>query len=103
MAIIIPKPGEALPKGEKRANETITFILDLNNILEATEVAVKIVTVDSKVELSLVRTRKGKFIEFLALPSDNGASQFLDYPINILFQTSLGNLRSASLIMRVYK
>lgn len=103
MAVMITKPGEVLPKVEKRASETITFLLDLANILEKNEVARNISTATSTLELANVRTRKGKFIELQILPSDNGASQFLEHQVSVLFETTMGNTRSAVFSIRVHK
>lgn len=101
--VVITKPGEALPKTEKRAGDRITYLLDLNNILEKNEVACAIVGTTSLIDIAGVRTRRGKSIELQVLPSDNGASQFLEFQITIQFETTFNNSKSATFNLRVYK
>lgn len=101
--LLVSKPGEAFPKTEKRAADRITYQLDLNNILEKNEVACAIVGTTSLIDIAGVRTRRGKFIELQVLPSDNGASQFLEFQITVQFETTFNNSKSATFNLRVYK
>jgi hypothetical protein len=101
--ILVSKPGESLPKVEKRAEETITYSLDIEKILVPNEVAVSIKGVTSKLNIGKYRTRRGTSIELTVLPHDIGAPQYMDYTVSVLFETNMGNTRSAVFNIRVYK
>lgn len=103
MSILITKPGEALHRVEKRAVDSIKYSLDLKNILEELEIITSIKGSSSLVDLTGVRSRKGKFIELQILPNDNGSAPFLEYQVTIIFETNLGNTKSASFLLRTYK
>jgi hypothetical protein len=104
MSIIKAKPpGQPIPRIDKRTIETITYQLDLNDLLLPNELVTGIISTEAKLDISEVKPRQGKFIEVKVTPSLVVASQYVDYPITILFSTNVGNTRAGVFTIRVHK
>lgn len=104
MSIIKAKPpGQPIPRIDKRAVETITYQLDLNDLLLPNELIAGIVSTEAKLEIPEVKPRQGKFIEIKVTPSSVVSSQYVDYPVTVLFSTNVGNTRAGVFTIRVHK
>lgn len=94
----LPKLGQPLHRVEKSATETINYLIDLTDVLEPNEVVLGITCNYSS------RSKRGKFIE-VCIPSSifDSTAAYIDTKVDISFNTSFNNTRSASFIVRTYR
>lgn len=104
MSVIkVKSPGQTVPRVEKRAIESITYTIDLSELLLPTELANEIVEITGKLELTDTKIKHGRNIEVRIPSSVVSTSQYLDYTVNVLFSTNTGNTRAAVFQVRVHK
>jgi hypothetical protein len=106
MPIIDSKPpGVVPPRVDKRAAETITYLINCKELLDKHELVVSaaIPNLPSGIEISGIRTRKGTSIEIKVTNAPIISAAYIDYNINMLFNTTFNNTRAAAFIVRVYK
>ena len=99
--IRLPKLGQPLHEVEKRADEEITYTIDLSEYLEKNEVVTEIV---STTNTSKCRSRKGIYMEAtVPVSTIEGAALHKKYLVSIVYKTNLGNTRSIAFNVKVYK
>jgi DNA integrity scanning protein DisA with diadenylate cyclase activity len=102
--IQIKRPGEPLPKVEKRAIETLNYVLDCSQILEEKELIrniSRIVARDVIVQNPVVKLGKNIEVQFPEMTV--GTASQLDSIVQVIFDTSLGNTRAAVFQLTVYR
>jgi hypothetical protein len=93
--IKLPPLDKPLLRLEKRSNESIKYLFDLNDTLEKLEV------ISSS---SYGRPRKGKLLEVTLYEEVvTGVATYFDKTVVIQYETNLGNKRSISFIIRNYR
>jgi hypothetical protein len=101
--IKVAKAGEPTPRATKRELESIAYTLDFTDILESKELIASVRAV-SDVQVIDVNPLLGKMVSFRVPPSnDSKAMEYIDSTIQLLVQTSLGNTRVGSVVIRIYK
>ena len=103
--ILIKPAGSTLPRVEKRAIESIVYVLDCSELLEKAELIVSVEAPPSQndIQLSEARSRKGRNIEVRIDNPPLTTAQYLDYTIPMLFHTTSGNRKAAVFQVRVHK
>ena len=98
-------PGAAIPKLEKAAIEQILYNLDCSSLLDKNELisSAEYLGTHDNLIVSGIRPRLGKSIEIKISNKPFTSSSYLDFPISILFNTTLGNQKLAQFQLRVYK
>ena len=103
--ILIKPAGQPAPKVEKRAAESVAYLLDCKEILDPFEVIVNVeaIEIPSGVSIKNVRSRKGTLVEARVENTSLGTSQYLDYAITLKLTTITGNLKLAVFQLRVHR
>ncbi len=104
MILFATPAGQTPPKGEKRANEVITYTLDCAKLLDKYELISSASTpAISGITITDIRTRKGVLVELKIANAPISTAAYVDFTIPIDLNTSFGNKRIAVLQLRVHK
>jgi hypothetical protein len=103
--IVIKPAGQPAPKVEKRAAESVAYLLDCRELLEPFEVIVKTEAIDipTGVTIASVRSRKGTSVEVRLDNASLGTAQYLDYQITLKLTTINHNVKLAVFQLRVHR
>lgn len=103
--ILVKPAGQPLVRVEKRAIESIVYVLDCSELLDKYELitSVEAPPSQSDIQLSDARSRLGRRIEVRIENPPLVTSQYLDYTIPIIFYTTVGNRKVATFQVRVHK
>lgn len=101
----ITPPGTPVPKLEKAAIEQILYSLDCTTLLDKNELitSAEYLGTHDNLIITGIRPRLGKSIEVKISNKPITSANYLDFSINILFNTTLGNQKLATFQLRVYK
>ena len=105
MILKVLPAGQTPPKTEKRAIESIVYVLDCSSLLDFAELITKVDTPQSQndIQLSDVRSRLGRNIEIRVENPPLTTSQYLDYTIPVVFYTTEENKKVAIFHLRVHR
>lgn len=106
MSMIQVKPaGQAVPKVEKRAVESILYTLNCDELLEQNELIVRVdmPAVKPGISITDLRPRKGRSIELRVDNESLNNSAYIDYNLQVLFYTTFNNCKSAVMQLKVHK
>ena len=104
--VLIKTAGQAVPQVEKRASESLVYLLDCKELLDINEIinGVSLANQQDGITISDLRSRQGVMIEVRV---DNAplsdTSQYVDFIVEIEFTTIFRNKKLAVFKVRVYK
>lgn len=101
--IKIKPAGQAAPRVEKFAQESIVYTLDMSEVLIQNELISTIDLITTNLVVEDKRVKMGKNLLIRVGPNDIGTSTYADYPVSVLVVTTDGNRKVAQFIVRVYK
>lgn len=103
--IEIKLPGQPFPRIDKRAGESVTYLLNCSVLLEKNELVVSATPelLPSGVAVSNIRTRKGTVVEVKVTNTPLTTAAYSDFTINLLLNTTFNNTRLATFVVRAYK
>ena len=103
--ILVKPAGQTLVRVEKRAVESIVYLLDCTELLDKNELITSVEAPPSQadIQLSGARSRLGRRIEVRIENPPLTTAQYLDYTIPMVFYTTAGNKKVAVFLVRVHK
>lgn len=97
-------PGQPFPRIDKRASDTVTYLIDCLPLLNKHELVASAIAVSSpEITISNIRTRKGTGVELRIANAAITSAAYIDFTVNLVLQTTMNNSRTTSFIVRVYK
>ena len=103
-AFKLPTYSSPIYKAEKRADEVLTYSIDVSGELDQDEIIVQVQEPLYINTITQYRSRKGKYLE-VTIPSSviEGASPTQESKCTIRYSTNKGNIRIASFIIKAYR
>lgn len=97
-------PGQPFPRIDKRAADTVTYLVDCSPLLNKHELVVSAASSSTAgITISNIRTRKGTGVELRVANTPITNAAYVDFTVNLVLQTSMDNSRTTSFVVRVYK
>lgn len=97
------KPGQPVPKLEKRTSDSKIFWVDCSDLLNLGEMIYgePVVTNQPEIQVTERTTKLGKYIQFRATGGSTDMP-FMDYQLKFLVNTTLNNTLSVPITLKVF-
>lgn len=105
-SVIIKPAGNAAPRVDKRAAESIVYLLDCRELLEPNEIinGTKLYSEQQGIAITDIRSRQGTMIEVRVDNSPLAStSQYTDFTVTVEFTTIFKNKKLAVFQVRTHK